>query len=208
MPRSPSRHRWAAGEAEPYGFEKELQEDVAVRAPIEPQAEVPRALGHRDKHDVHHADPAHQQRHCRDARQQPRHRRRSGRQTVAISSRMRTEKSSGSPPRSCDGRAAASNLIRDGLERNTVGRRERDVLQIVMPSSFFCTVVYGRRRCRPGIGAHGCLTLAGEADQSHGKRLTALTTRSRPSGQCPCQRARLWRRRRARRRSRGRHPAR
>ena len=49
-----------AGEGD--GFERELQQDVALaRADGFAHADLARALGDRNQHDVHHADAAHDQ---------------------------------------------------------------------------------------------------------------------------------------------------
>src|SRR5262249_585304 len=65
----PQQHADAATDpAEEDGFDQELPQDVAVaRADGLPDADLARALRHRDQHDVHDADAAHEQRYPRDA---------------------------------------------------------------------------------------------------------------------------------------------
>ena len=65
----------AASEADRDGFEQELPHHVAgARADRQAQADLARALGHRQQRDVHDPDAADHQRHGRDRRQQPGHR--------------------------------------------------------------------------------------------------------------------------------------
>ena len=65
----------AAGQADRDGLDEELAHDVtAARADRHAQADLARALGHRQQRDVHDADAADQQRHRGHRRQQPGHR--------------------------------------------------------------------------------------------------------------------------------------
>ena len=60
-----------AEQAESDGFDKELKQDVAgLRADGDADADLASALGDADKHDVHDADAADQERHARDGPQQ------------------------------------------------------------------------------------------------------------------------------------------
>ncbi len=89
----------AAEQAEHDGFDQELQQHVAAAgADGQAQADLARPLGDRHQHDVHDADAADEQRHAGDAREQRRSSSASPRsRTLAISSIVRTMKSSGSP---------------------------------------------------------------------------------------------------------------
>ena len=65
----------AADDGQKHRFEQELRQDVAVfRAEGFAQADLARALRHRDQHDVHDADAADEQRDRRHRDQEPRQR--------------------------------------------------------------------------------------------------------------------------------------
>ena len=61
----------AAEGGQHHRLDQELQQDVALqRADREPDADLARALGDRDQHDVHDADAAHQQADAGDGAEQ------------------------------------------------------------------------------------------------------------------------------------------
>ena len=58
---------YAARRSDSHGFEQELPDDIAAaRTHRLAHADLPRALSHRYQHDIHYANPAHQQADGRD----------------------------------------------------------------------------------------------------------------------------------------------